>query len=122
MSKFVGEKQRGGQLMSEQPKTETPKTSTGMQENIESLLCYWWVTGIIFLLIEKNSKLVKFHAVQGICISLLYILTVIPILGWILSLVTTIILILAAIKAYQGKYLKVPVVTDFAVKQSGVTL
>ena len=68
--------------MSEQPKTEQPKseepkktsTSTGIQENVESLLCYLfgWVTGLIFFLIEKDSKVVKFHAMQSIAVSVVF--------------------------------------------------
>jgi hypothetical protein len=44
------------------------KSSTGLDENIAGLLCYvaGWVTGIIFLVIEKDSKTVKFHAWQSI--------------------------------------------------------
>jgi uncharacterized membrane protein len=37
---------------------------TGLQPNIAGLLCYLlgWITGIIFLIIEKEDKFVKFHA------------------------------------------------------------
>ncbi len=51
--------------MSEQ---QTNKTSSGMQQNVAGLLCYlfWWVTGIIFLIIEKDNKFVRFHAWQSI--------------------------------------------------------
>ncbi|UCC18134.1 MAG: hypothetical protein JSU58_01040, partial [Dehalococcoidales bacterium] len=39
------------------------KTSTGLDQNVASLLCYLfgWVTGIIFLILEKENKLVRFH-------------------------------------------------------------
>ena len=42
------------------------KTSLGMEQNVEGLLCYvaWWVTGIIFLMLEKDNKFVRFHALQ----------------------------------------------------------
>ena len=44
------------------------KTSTGLQENVAGLLCYvlGWVTGLIFILIEKENKFVRFHAMQSI--------------------------------------------------------
>ena len=44
------------------------KTSSGLNENVAGLLCYvaWWVSGIVFLIIEKDSKFVRFHAVQSI--------------------------------------------------------
>jgi len=44
------------------------KTSLNIEENVESLLCYLgvWVTGIIFFILEKENKTVKFHAMQSI--------------------------------------------------------
>lgn len=97
------------------------KTSTGLQENVEGLLCYLggWITGLIFFLIEKDSKFVRFHAVQSIGVSVvLMILGFIPIVNlfvWILGLVLWILLM---VKAYQGKMFKLPVIGDFAEKQA----
>jgi uncharacterized membrane protein len=69
------------------------KSSTGMDENVAGLLTYvlGLFTGIIFLVIEKESKFVRFHAFQSILISAAFIvvnlvLGFIPIIGWILSL------------------------------------
>jgi len=44
------------------------ETSVGMSANTAGLLCYvaWWITGIVFAVIEKKSKFVKFHAWQSI--------------------------------------------------------
>ena len=44
------------------------KSSTGLEENVAGLLTYlgFWVTGLIFFLIEKDSKLIKFHSMQSI--------------------------------------------------------
>ena len=44
--------------MSEQP---VNKTDSGLQQNVAGLLCYLlgWVTGIIFLVIEKKNKFVR---------------------------------------------------------------
>ena len=38
------------------------KTSTGLTENVVGLLCYvaWWVSGLVFILIEKESS---FHMI-----------------------------------------------------------
>lgn len=56
----------------------SPKTTTlGIGERIESALCYflWFVSGIIFLIIEKDNKFVRFHALQSIATFLpLYII------------------------------------------------
>ena len=43
------------------------KTSSGLSKNIAAALCYVgiWVTGLIFLLLEKEDKFVRFHAMQS---------------------------------------------------------
>ena len=49
---------------------EEQKTSTGLQPNLAGLLCYilGWITGIVFLILEKENKFVKFHAMQSIIV------------------------------------------------------
>ena len=44
------------------------ESSTGMSANTAGLLCYLftWITGIIFVVIEKKSTFVRFHAWQSI--------------------------------------------------------
>lgn len=44
------------------------KTSLGMGENLEGALSYFlvFVSGIIFLIIEKENKFVRFHAMQSV--------------------------------------------------------
>jgi len=46
------------------------ESSTGMSANIAGLLSYLftWITGIIFVVIEKKSTFVKFHAWQSIMV------------------------------------------------------
>ena len=41
---------------------------TKLKENVAGLICYagFWVTGIIFLVIEKKNKTVRFHAMQSL--------------------------------------------------------
>ena len=51
-------------------------TTLGIGERVEGALCYLlgFVTGIIFLIIEKDNKFIRFHALQSIAIFLpLYI-------------------------------------------------
>jgi uncharacterized membrane protein len=51
------------------PAAEYP--TAGIEENIAGLLCYifWWISGLIFLLIDKRP-FVKFHAAQDIAFNL----------------------------------------------------
>jgi uncharacterized membrane protein len=104
------------------------KTSLGMEENVEGLLCYAlsWVSGLVFLLIEKDSKFVKFHAMQSLItfLGLMvfgYIIRFIPFIGglvsilmWPLQLVLWIILM---VKAYNKEMFKLPVIGDFVEQQ-----
>jgi uncharacterized membrane protein len=108
--------------------TEPQKTSIGLDEKIASLLCYLlvWVTGIIFYLIEKDNKTVKFHAVQSVLtflpLSIIYwIISILfwwSIIGYILAMLVGIVMfilwIVLMIKAYQGERYKLPVVGDIA--------
>ena len=43
---------------------------TKLKENVACLICYagFWVTGIIFLVIEKKNKTVRFHAMQSLVV------------------------------------------------------
>ena len=49
-----------------------PPTKLGLDENIEAALCYvfFWITGIVFLIVEDQNKFVRFHAMQSIVVFL----------------------------------------------------
>jgi uncharacterized membrane protein len=107
---------------------EATKTNSGIQQNIAGLLCYlaWWVTGIIFLIIEKENKFVRFHAWQSIftfaAITIIQIiLAFIPIIGWILSIIiwilSVILWIVCMMRAYRGESFKLPIVGNMAENQ-----
>jgi uncharacterized membrane protein len=104
------------------------KTSMGLEPNLAGLLCYvlGWVTGIIFFILEKEDKFVRFHAMQsivtfGIITVASIIFSFIPIIGaiigWLLSILALILWIVLMVKAYQGQKYKLPWVGDFAEKQ-----
>lgn len=98
---------------------------TGLPKNTAAALSYvlGWLTGIVFLLLEKDP-FVRFHAMQSIIVfGGLMILAMVPVVGWILSPLVMIggfILWLVLIfKAYQGEQFMLPVVGEFAKKQLG---
>lgn len=111
------------------PSMTPDPSSTGLDPKIVGLLCYlgWFITGIIFLVLEKNSRFVRFHALQsiitfGAVTVFLFIINMIPIIGFLVSLlvpplafVLTIVLMLFA---YQGRWFKLPVIGDIAEQQS----
>ncbi|GAC1348784.1 MAG: hypothetical protein NVSMB27_17930 [Ktedonobacteraceae bacterium] len=108
-------------------------TSMGMQPNVEAGLSYvlTWVTGLIFFLMEKQNRFVRFHAMQSILffggITVIQILLNIinafdvPFLGIITLLIGAVIgivefvgWIVLMINGFQGKYFKLPIVGDYA--------
>ncbi len=107
------------------------KTSLGMDENIEAALSYFlgFLTGILFFVMEKESKFVKFHAMQSIAVFIalfvinmfLDIILGITVVGlmlfpliWLLEFILWIVLMY---KAYKGEKFKLPILGDFAEKQ-----
>ncbi|MBN2059471.1 MAG: DUF4870 domain-containing protein [Deltaproteobacteria bacterium] len=105
------------------------KCSTGMQPSIAALLSYvlGFITGIIFYILEKENKFVRFHAMQSIVVfGALFILQIIlgfiPFIGWVLIplvwIASLILWIILMIKAYHGEYFKLPYVGDMAEKHS----
>jgi uncharacterized membrane protein len=106
------------------------KSSTGLQANLAGLLAYalGLVTGLVFFLIEKDNKFVKFHAMQSIAFSLVMVaaglmLAFVPFVGQVgtafLNLAGLVVWIILMVKAYQGERFKLPVLGDFAEKQAG---
>ncbi len=101
------------------------KSSTGLDENVAGFLCYlaFFVTGIIFLMIEKKSNFVRFHAMQSTItfLGLFVIMGVINFIPIINLLITPLLCILGLIlwfilmvKALQGKRYALPIVGKMA--------
>ena len=121
------------------PMAMAPAGTSGLQENVAGLLCYLlgWLTGIIFLLIDKRP-FVRFHAAQSIVVfGALFIIRMIlsfGILGtglygfglWsmismLVSLITLVAWIVLMIMAYQGKMFEVPIAAPLAKNIAGST-
>jgi len=107
---------------------KTSKTVLGVDENIEGLLCYvlGFITGIIFLVLEKENKFVRFHAMQSTATFLtLFVISIvvgmIPFIGFIISILITpvwvILWVILMFKAFKGERFKLSIVGDFAEKQ-----
>lgn len=98
----------------------TTKTGTGLPKNTAGALSYvlGWLTGIVFLLIEKEP-FVRFHAMQSIVtFGILTILSLVPVVGWILSplvmIVGFVLWLVLIYKAYQGEEFKLPLIGDWS--------
>lgn len=110
------------------PPPVVEKSSTGLDVNLAAVIAYalGFVTGIILLVVEKDSKFVRFHAWQstitfGGLFVVNVVLGVIPILGWLISFllipVTLILWIILMVKAFQGETFKLPIIGDIAQQQ-----
>jgi uncharacterized membrane protein len=134
--------------MQNPPPVQMTKSSTGLDENVAALLSYVfnWVSGLVFFLIEKDSRLVRFHAMQSLILSIVFFVGLIilyivwfvlaiifsqisGLLGTLVGLVVGLIIfvyfiacvigwILGMIKAFQGQYFKLPVIGNLAEKFS----
>jgi uncharacterized membrane protein/ribosomal protein L40E len=118
--------------------TQAPKaagSTTSLEPNVAGLLSYLgiWITGLVFILIEKENKFVRFHAMQSIVtfgaftvlwipFSILSQMDILRVLFGILQAVTGILAfvlwIVLMIKAYQGERYKLPIAGDIAEKNS----
>ncbi len=104
------------------------KTSVGLEPNVASLLCdlFGWITGIVFIILEKENKLVRFHALQSIIVFGALTLISTPV-GWIpvvggylgaaIGILAFVLWIVLMVKAYQGEKYKILWAGDFAEKQ-----
>lgn len=126
----------GNVSSSPSPEERAAKSSTGLEPNVAALLAYvlTWVTGLIFFLIEKEDRFVRFHAMQAILfgvstatISILVgiaigvmtylsaILGLLCLLAWLVCMLPFLAgWIICMIKAYQGQMLKLPLIGKMA--------
>lgn len=114
------------------------RSGTGLDPKVAAALSYvfTFITGIIFLLIEKDDEYVRFHAGQAVAFGLAivvawialtiasFILAFIPWVGGILIALASLVLwvgalvlwIVLIIKAYQGERFSLPVLGDLGQK------
>ena len=116
---------------------------SGLSENLAALLSYvfGWITGLIFLLLDKRPY-VRFHAAQSIVVFLgLHILRAVLAaifgMGWFggfgswgvftlgalllnfLSLLSLVLWVVLMVKAFQGVPFKLPLAGDIAERLTG---
>lgn len=110
--------------------TPNPNSTTGLPDNLAGALTYLLgpVTGIIFLVWEKQSRFVRFHAMQSLLVGVVLIilnaglrilhviLQSIPFIGWLFSLGLALVVALASLvlwlalmyAAYRGQEWELP--------------
>ena len=123
-----------------QPPTPAGNASTGLSSNVAAALSYFFITGIIFLLIDqyKKNKFVRFHSFQaiayGVVVMVFWILwnnvllaaafslgffwSIIGLLSTLISLAIFVYWLFLMYKAYSNEIYKIPIIGDWAFKQS----
>lgn len=105
-------------------KKEVSSVAFSLPVNTASALCYvlGWVSGLVFLLAEKQNAKVRFHAMQALLFfGGLTVLSFVPVIGWLLSpfvmILGFIVWLMSIYKAYNGEEFELPVVGKMAKKQ-----
>jgi len=111
---------------------QTQATSTGLAPNLGGALAYLLgpITGILFLVLEKENRFVRFHAAQSLVIGVLAIalaiglsvieaiLAMVPFVGWLVAMLISlgigfgsfVLWLVLMFRAYQGHEWELPVV------------
>ena len=99
------------------------KTSMGLEPHIAAVLSYvlGWITGLIFFLLERDNKFVRFHALQSLIVfgvlhlaSIILVFTIIAPL--IIGTISLALWLLLMITSYQGKKISIPIAGEIAEK------
>ena len=121
------------------PAPQAPNaTSTGLDPKLASLLAYLfgWISGLVFLLIEKNHAEVRFHAAQSLVFSgaltVLYIvlniigaagglglLALMSLISLVISIAALVLWIMLMVKGYGLVHWKLPIAGDIAENLAG---
>ena len=123
------------------PAPSVARSSSGLAPNVASALAYVLgiITGVIFLVIEKENRFVRFHAAQSIAVTLVLVvisiglsvlstaLVFVPLLGLIVAFLLSVVLFFATFvlwvllmwRAYQGREWEVPIAAGIARKIAG---
>ena len=108
---------------------EKERSSTGLEENVAGFLCYllWFVTGIVFLVVEKRSSFVRFHAKQSTItflgvVVIKVIVAMIPIVNFLLLpiwiIFSLVLWLFLMVKALRGERYALPIVGKWAEEKS----
>jgi uncharacterized membrane protein len=104
------------------------KSSTGFDQNLAAALTYLGgaVTGIVFLVVERENRFVRFHALQSTITFLgVLVLQVLirsaPLLGgvvyWVFIAAVVVLWLVLMVKALSGERYKLPYIGDWAERE-----
>lgn len=116
----------------------TGPTSTGVDARLSALLCYlaWWVSGVVFLVLEQEHRAVRFHAAQSIVLfggltAVIVLLSVTSVAAlfispaifqatWMVSYVVwfgaVVLWLIVLVRTFRGETWRVPFAGDLAAR------
>lgn len=119
------------------PQSIPPAQAGGLSDSAAGAIAYLtFIPAVIFLIMEpyKNKAFIRFHCIQELGLTVLgmilnvlfHFLIFVPFLGFLFAafvwIALFIVWLLCILKASQGGTFKLPVIGDFAAKQSGYTV
>ncbi|GER87683.1 hypothetical protein KDW_18450 [Dictyobacter vulcani] len=113
-------------------------STMNIDPNLASGLSYlfWWVSGLIFFMMEKKNRMVRFHAMQSIMLTgawtvvwvVLRVGMSLPAIGLAFGCLSIlagigffVVWLICMINAFQGKYFKLPYIGEYAEKYANQT-
>ena len=93
-------------------------------DRVLAVLSYLWIFFVVPLVLRPESAFIQFHAKQGIVVALawfmLWVVGIVPLLGWLIFFVGSIVLlavnVLAIVKAWQGEMWRIPYLHQYVAK------
>ena len=104
---------------------EQNKQTSSIPQGIAGLLAYFipFFGGLFFLIIEKENRLIRFHAVQSILLWIVFIILAaifswIPIINILLYLIILAIWIFAMYQALMERMYELPIIGELSRRQA----
>jgi len=94
-----------------------PKAAKGKDDGkTYAILAHiWWIGWIVALILDKNKDpLARYYLRQTLLLFLVSFLSVIPLVGWVISVLVFVLWIISLIGAINGEKKEVPVIGKFA--------
>jgi len=103
---------------------ENAPSAVSQEDKIWAALSYIWILALVALLFKRQSGYVQFHAKQGIVLLIaeviLWIIGMVPVLGWLVSflghIVILVLAVLGIVAALVGRYWEMPFLGEYAKK------
>jgi uncharacterized membrane protein len=83
-------------------------------DRVWGALSYLWILSIFVLAMKKDDEYIRFHANQGALLFVASLVGIIPVLGWFLSIIICILMVLGIAKAYNGEKWELPIGANVA--------